>query len=413
MEEQYDYEPYSPKPKPETPWVAPTMKIGVYKRKNGRYQVYFSHEGKQIHLQRLPWGKPLDSNTDVALLKAYLRKMGYHPEKWGKELAFQFDHCIQTWIKSSNASQERIQHLRQITNKFFIPHFRKMDIRKIQTAHIQEFYATLLEKKYSPKYCKNIMGELHTFLNFYKKSLTLFPDFPKIEVQEPVIRWLTEEDQARIFQRIPEADRPIFELMRHYGCRTNEAGGLLRQNVFLDHTPPYFVVASTLRKNGEVKPVTKTKKIRILPIVDETRWIFETRGESPFLFTKKGRPYTNKRLNSVWNRANRASGVTQINLYNGVRHSFACQRLNAGYSIEEVRVILGHSSSKMTQRYAQYTLKSLENIVRGNIYTPFITTPDIKLIENKGSKQPGDRALHLAPKGEPAPTEWEKLEKSP
>ena len=398
MKEQYDDEPYSPKPKPETPWVAPKMKIGVYKRKNGRYQVYFSHEGKQIHLQRLPWGIPLDSDTRVALLKAYLRKYGYHPEKWaekwpekwGQEKPFQFSHAVEVWLKSSNVSPEWLQHKREIASKFFLPFFKKQDIRKIQSIHVQQFYSTLLDKHYSPHYCKNVMGELHTLFNFYKKSLPTFPDFPIIKVQETVIIWLDEEDQSKVFEFIPDIDKPIFELMRHYGCRTNEAGGLLRKNVFLEKG--YFAVVTTIRKDGSVKETTKTKRVRVLPIIPETKWIFETKGDSPFLFTKGGRPYTNKRMNSVWKKANKASGVQIINLYNGVRHSFAMQRLNSGFSLDEVRAMLGHTSSRMTERYAQFTPKSLESIIRGK---PVIQTPDVKLIDFKGGNKLGDEESNL------------------
>jgi integrase len=371
------------------------MKIGVYKRKSGRFQVYFSFEGKQIHLQKLPWGKTLDNETDVTLLKAHLKKFGYQPEKWGQELPFQFDHAVQVWLKSSNVSPEWLQHRREIASKFFQPHFKKMDLRKILTAHIQEFYTTLLDKKYSPKYCKNVMGELHNLFNFYKKSLPTFPDFPTITIQESIIRWLSEEDQAKVFKFIPDEDRPIFELMRRYGLRTNEAGGLLKKNVFLNHTPPYFVVAITIRKNGEVKETTKTKMARVLPIIDETRWIFETNGDSIFVFIKRGRHYTSKRMNSVWKKANKASGVQIINLYNGVRHSFAMQRLNNGFSLDEVKTMLGHTSSRMTERYARYTLKSLENIVRGGSYSPVIQTTDMKLLDFKGKDWLGDEESNL------------------
>lgn len=357
-------------------------KFGIYEYRPGHFQVNFSYEGKQIHLQKF-FGQPLTTDTLAHLVIGHIQRFGWHPEKWGKETPYQFDHAVQTWIKSIDAIPEWKKQLEGLADKLYKPFFKKLDIRKIKDIHIQEFYSTLLDKHYSPKYVKNVMDELKAFLNFYRKSLPTFPDFPRVQVQEKPIRWLSEEEQDKIFLHIPEIDRPIFEFMKHYGCRTNEAGGLLHKNVFLDHTPAYFVIATTLRANGKVKETTKTKTIRILPIIPETRWIFETRGESPFMFTKKGRPYSNCMLNSVWKKANRLSGVQKINLYNGVRHSFACQRLNAGFSIEEVRVMLGHSTSKMTQRYAAYTLQSLENIVRGNVFSPFIPTPETKLLDFK------------------------------
>ncbi len=190
-----------------------------------------------------------------------------------------------------------------------------------------------------------------------------------MQVQEPVIKWLTEEEQTKLFKCIPVLDLPIFEAMRHYGLRTNEAGGLLKKNVFLDHDPPYFAVATTISAvNGQVKPVTKTKKVTVLPIIPETRSIFESNNDSPVVFTKNGRPYTNRMLNRIWNKANKESGVQKINLYNGVRHSFAMQKLNAGFSMEEVRAILGHSSSKTTNgmqptRYSRFRTLSSEKLI--------------------------------------------------
>ena len=136
MEEQYDYEPYSPKPKPETPWVAPKMKIGVYKRKSGRREVYFSFEGRQIHLTRLPWGKTLKSDLDAALLLAYLKRFGYHPEKFGKDMSFQFSKAINVWIKNSNICPEWLKQRKLIAKKKFIPYFKSRDIRTISTIHI-------------------------------------------------------------------------------------------------------------------------------------------------------------------------------------------------------------------------------------------------------------------------------------
>lgn len=137
----------------------------------------------------------------------------------------------------------------------------------------------------------------------------------------------------------------------------------------------------------------RQKKIRMLPIIEKTRWIFEPRGDSPFVFWKGkgGRPYTNNRLNKVWKKASKLSGIEKISLRNAVRHSFACQRLNQGYSIEEVRVVLGHSTSKMTQRYAQYTLQSLEDIITGN--RPVMKTEDVKLLEDKGKDKKKTRVL--------------------
>jgi len=37
-------------------------KYGIYEYKPRKWQVYFSHEGKQIHLQQMEDGRPLQAN---------------------------------------------------------------------------------------------------------------------------------------------------------------------------------------------------------------------------------------------------------------------------------------------------------------------------------------------------------------
>ena len=96
---------------------------------------------------------------------------------------------------------------------FFIPSFQKKDIRQIKTIHIDEFQKSLQGRGLSPKYIKNIMEELKAFFRFNRNSLPDLPQFRKIEVQPPVISWLSEEDQYQVFEFIPERHHLIFNFL--------------------------------------------------------------------------------------------------------------------------------------------------------------------------------------------------------
>jgi hypothetical protein len=102
-------------------------KIGYYEYKPGRWQVYFTHEGKQIHLTRaLGGGEPLKSERDCQLLIDYIRRDGFDLERFGiHDKAFYFDNCAETWIKLSTCSPEWKLQRKQIANRFFIPYFKK------------------------------------------------------------------------------------------------------------------------------------------------------------------------------------------------------------------------------------------------------------------------------------------------
>lgn len=115
--------------------------------------------------------------------------------------------------------------------------------------------------------------------------------------------------------------------------------------------------------NGVLKPTTKTKKVRILPIIFETAHLFNGDTNIPYVLHRNGKPYTSRALGRIWDRATKKANI-KINAYNGLRHSFACQRLNTGFGLDKIQAILGHTSPEMTHRYAEYSVQSLSEVIR-------------------------------------------------
>jgi site-specific recombinase XerD len=373
-------------------------KYGVYEYRPGHFQVYFSEENKLIRLQKSMDGSPLTTQEQCYTLVAYLKVNGYHPDKFGKDKTFRMEQALTTWIKLSDISPEWREQRRGIANRFFLPFFGKdKDIRQVKSIHIQEFLLSLKERGLKDKSIYNAVGELRAFFRFHKKSIPELPDFPVIRVQEPVIKWIDGDIQDRIWKCIPDQDLPIFEFMRNYGCRENEASGLLWDNVFTDHNPPYIILSSVLGGKGQLKPITKTKKIKVLPIIDKTAWLFQNnQNRNQFVFTRGGRPYSKKMLNRIWNKAIILSGEEKINLYNAVRHSFACQRLNQGYSLDEIREVLGHTDSRTTERYAKYRIDRLSKVIRGKVVEHLLmVNQPLQIPEKISGNKLGDEESNL------------------
>jgi hypothetical protein len=65
-----------------------------------------------------------------------------------------------------------------------------------------------------------------------------------------------------------------------------------------------------------------------------------------------------------------------LNVCNATRHSWACQRLNAGFSSDQISTVLGKTSTQMTKRYAEYAVEKLGSVIRGerSVHT-LITLP--------------------------------------
>jgi hypothetical protein len=373
----------------------------------GQYQVYFSHQGKQIFLQRDSLGDPLRDMRQVKAVICDLQGNGYDPAYWGKEKTHTFEKTVNDWVRLSDCSPEWLEKRKRIVKNIFVPFFGKMDVKDIPeiNAKIREFNI-YLKGRIGDKYRKNLIGELKTFFHSISDLLPRMPKFPKIKVQKPVIRWVESEIQDQIFEFIPEHHLFIFTFMRYTACRPNEAGGFLKINIFWDRRE--FALATVLGKGKNIKNNTKNKREKMFPFIPELEdgLMKATNDPSPFVFNMDGRPYTTRRLEKIWDRANKLAtekyGTPRVNLYNGLKHSFGNQRLDDGYSYDEIAEVMGISPQMVRQRYAKYQTKKLVSVMRGkraSVHTPFIEPMDANLfkLQEKWSGREDLNLRHLTP----------------
>ena len=111
-------------------------------------------------------------------------------------------------------------------------------------------------------------------------------------------------------------------------------------------------------------PTSKSGKKRYIPISNELHKLILQipKRKNIYLFVS---PKTNLPQNDVyqaWNNARIKANLKDVRMHD-LRHSFASQLVNSGRSLYEVQTLLGHSSIKMTQRYAHLSNESLMSAV--------------------------------------------------
>jgi uncharacterized protein (UPF0335 family) len=155
---------------------------GIHCREHrpGRWQVYFNHEGKQIHLQRDQSGHILKSEDAAIHLMMYINQNGYDPRVFGRDKSFQFDVAVRAWVELTKKDTERMKERERFVEQIFIPFFGKMDIKTIKTVHIDQFITHLQGKGFQGSYIRNILKDLRSFFSFNKKSIPDPPEFRKI-----------------------------------------------------------------------------------------------------------------------------------------------------------------------------------------------------------------------------------------
>lgn len=135
------------------------------------------------------------------------------------------------------------------------------------------------------------------------------------------------------------------------GCRLNEALSAKWADVDIENR-----VLAIRATNS------KSKRLRSVPLNDSALDVLadlhtEHEFEHLFVNRKTGKPYV--AIAKVWDRLRKKAGLPNLRLHD-LRHSYASFLVNGGRTLYEVQQILGHSDSKVTQRYAHLSTKTLQ-----------------------------------------------------
>ena len=102
----------------------------------------------------------------------------------------------------------------------------------------------------------------------------------------------------------------------------------------------------------------KTKKWAVVPISTLCRAALKECRErgvvSRYVFVNAdGSRIADITLRRAFLRAKRIAGITRRFRFHDLRHTAACTLASAGVSLQVIQKILGHTSSKMTERYVR------------------------------------------------------------
>lgn len=165
------------------------------------------------------------------------------------------------------------------------------------------------------------------------------------------LRWLTDDEEDAIMKRCPDWLGPIVQTALLTGMRKEEILTLEWGNVDLDRR--------------EIRVVrTKNHKTRYIPINAALHEILGPfRGAASaavFPNPRTGLPYRD--ISHAFQRACDAASVSGVTFHT-LRHTFASRLVQAGVPLNTVRELLGHSSIKVTMRYAHLAPNNLREAV--------------------------------------------------
>ncbi len=378
-------------PKCQGPFVDVSKKISMFRHLGFicpackiipvRFYIDLYHQGQRIRIFSDKQGQPLDTYQRAVNFLYYInyeiKNHNFDPSRYIKTELEKFwvskflDQFLEYKLKYIAPSYAR--HYTRIVN-IAKDYFNTKDVRELKKIDLIN-YKEHLENKYdiSSKSVKNILDLFKTFLRYCKNDLEIIdnvPAFPRVKVAKHNFKWLAQEDQTTLFKNISDKDKPIIAFLMLHGCRPSEARALKCKDIDLK-TQTIKISASFSGNVYREKKEGKSSKSITIPIHPEMyEYISERiRNNLPesfiFINPRTGKYYSPSALDRVWFSARQKTGITEnLRLYDATRHSFASQLVNSGTSLFKASRLLGHSSIKMTEKYAYQHIENLRTDIK-------------------------------------------------
>ena len=311
----------------------------------------------------------------LALMQAEVENGTFYLEKYLNVSFSEVIPFIDGWLEGlpGTVSPATLKGYRSYVKNHIGPYFKKrnnLTLADIQLDTIKDLMRSLKNTKrepLSPKMKLNVISCLHVILDeaWRSRRIVAMPAFPRAneyQLEEPVIKWLPEDRQLSILEKIPQEHQPIFYFLKYHLRRPAEAIALHKEDFdgvsFRIHRSISARQLTGKTKTGEIHNIPCHPDFRELLDIEKDKQIRHGLIFSPFMFVnpmarRQGKRYTNESLNIIWKAACKEAGE-DIDLYSGLKHSSCSQYINErGLSESELQVITDHARLESVRRYAK------------------------------------------------------------
>jgi integrase len=310
---------------------------------------------------------------DLMDINAQIGNKIFDPREWETASIQEklFDSQVDVWLERKEKEEREDKFAPSTLRAYRIygrSYFKKVkglkgvDVREIRLKHLQMFYDNL-PGGLSPKYRKNIMDALHSFMKWLTRwgEIKEVPTWPEIEDVITRQRFaLTYDEQQEALSRIPIAHRDVIEFSMETGLRPGELCALMV--IDIDMKRRRALIRRTY-SDGELKPRTKQRRENWVALSDRAFELARNNisEDCEFVFKNSttGRGYRTEFIRRVWVRH---SG-TNVELYEATRHSFCTQIVEDGASGFEAQQLMRHADGRSTNRYYHPTTERQRDLV--------------------------------------------------
>ncbi len=176
---------------------------------------------------------------------------------------------------------------------------------------------------------------------------------PREKEDNEMDRWLTKDEEERLFGNSPEWLREIISFALNTGLRQDELLSLEWDRVNL------FRKTILIQKTKNGKPKTLPLNKIALDVLNRRLKVKSIKNDFVF-FNKNGKKINKHNLRMSFYRVMKKAEIKDFR-WHDLRHTFATRLAQAGVDIYKISKLLGHKDIKMTQRYSHHCPDSLRD----------------------------------------------------
>ncbi|MBN4063022.1 tyrosine-type recombinase/integrase [Alkaliphilus sp. AH-315-G20] len=230
------------------------------------------------------------------------------------------------------------------------------NLNEIEEEEVKRYVEYLLEKDCSHSYANQAISSIK-FLNqhvLHKSKLLVYVNRPKKEYKLPNI--LSKKEVRDILTSLQNnKHRTILALIYSSGLRVGESTSLRINDI--DSERMLIKIRQGKGKKDRYVMLSEAILLQLRNYYKEYRpnkWLFEG--------AKKQEHITERTVQKVFKNACAKAGIRKEVSVHSLRHSFATHLLESGTDLRYIQELLGHASSKTTERYTHVTNKNITKI---------------------------------------------------
>ncbi len=328
-------------------WVDFRFEGTRYRRKSPVNNKRGAERFEHILRDRLMRGEPLDGREAEKEEQTY------------ESFAVEYQKTYVTVNNEKSTAKSKRVNL----NAHIVPFFGQMPLSRIGVKAIEEFKAGLVGKGLAAKTINNILSILRTSLTTAVKwnMLDACPPIQWMDAPSPAFDFFTVEESERLLAAAVAQELAMICTAVKAGLRRGELLALRWEDV--DLVASRIDVRQSVWQGHITTP--KSGKTRHVPMSPQLRDVLAAHRHlrGPYVFCNDdGSMLSKDQVRRTVQKACKKAGLRAAG-WHMLRHTFASQLAMAGVPLRVIQELLGHSTIKMTLRYAHLSPSTLVDAI--------------------------------------------------